>query len=1459
MKNRKYLTTIILILGSIAAIAQPRSFSTKPEIFIEEISKYISTESNKKSDLVIKLFTTKWDSAQFVEIEQRNIINVSNQMLINDMRISSFVLFLETMLYAKDSIDEPKYISWSKALLPAIRSGNQTFITFLTASRNLFKDKILYESDSRTWYSSSDNYRFSFEDNRVKISFRDIDLICQAQVDKLAVYNTSGSYYLDTDEWKGEKGKVTWERVGFGSDNIFAEIQGYYAIKFKIAELNIDSVLFTNKDFLSNSLYGSFSDRVSSANNITSESLYKSKFPKFSSFDKNLELGSYLDNTIKFRGGYAMNGAEIVANGSAEFPSTIEIFYKEKLRIRAKSEYFSLQGAKITALASEVQIFTDSGSIFHPKLSFNLNLETKFLLMYRGREGLEKAPFFNDDHEVEIYVDQVLWRLELPQIEFDMIGEESKAIIESADFYKDIRYEKIPRGMLKYHPLSKMRAFVIQNRMREFTFTEYALWMGSKQMYLKSQIVELADLGYIFFNPGTDTIKVRKKLDHAVLSHMKLADYDVIRFSSVISARSNSFLNLINNTFVIEGVRAFRFSDSQSVYAFPHEQMVILKSKRRMEFGGKVTAGKFDFYAKSFEFDYYNFEISSDKIDEMVIFTEDLSVRKGLVAVKSTIRDINGTLEIDKSTNKSGLERFPEYPRFTSKKGAKIAYDKKTIHGGAYDKERFYFEVDPFTIDNMDNFTTAELSFPGTFVSAGIIPEFRYEAKIMDDYSLGFEKPATTYPMYGTKGEGNIAIKLSEEGFTASGSIDYEGATIQSSDILMTPDYTMAAAETYNIKENLRYPNVTAVDVLTKWVPANDSMYINTNGHTVQVLRDNQQFEGNLVQTNTQLAGNGVLTWENAKLTSADMKYKPNKVDAQESAIEIGAISSDKIAFASTNMESHVDFTTRIGEFIANEKGNLTDFPFNSYASSMDEYTWDMDAQTIELNKGPLLDKGKSYFVSKKYEQGGLRFESTKALFDMKTGIIYAENVPYIDVADSRIFPFEGKVEIREDADMQNLLQSKMLASRNNKYHELFDGNIKIHGRQSLGGSAYYTYKDKHNTGQIVHFSKLRVQGRGDSTVIAEGGISDSAAFAISPKIAFKGGIELRSTAEYLTFNGYVKPIHSLEEYPSAWFRYNQQPDPQDVVIPAYTILNKDRKKMYASINVANDSIHIYPTLFNFKRSYADLELTSDTGIFYYSEEENTFFVGDSAKLLDGAKRGSYLSFNDATGKIYSEGKINFGMDIDDKFNGKMAGRMSKMPSDSSFTINSILALNLLLPAECYARLATVINESSNDAADNDNSYVERALAEYLDNKKLKKATEYLSSTGQIQPQGDMNSDIFISNISIHYSPTKKQFISREPLHIATIKGLQVNKAVESRVAITKRRSSTRYTFYIEVSKYDWFYIDYYMGSVTVASTDKEFNDIIKEKGPKMNKGKFRIRTASPRTVALFLTKLDGE
>ena len=75
-----------------------------------------------------------------------------------------------------------------------------------------------------------------------------------------------------------------------------------------------------------------------------------------------------------------------------------------------------------------------------------------------------------------------------------------------------------------------------------------------------------------------------------------------------------------------------------------------------------------------------------------------------------------------------------------------------------------------------------------------------------------------------------------------------------SHDIVLLPDSTLAAAEKYSIQENAIYPNVYAEDVYTRWHPKTDSLFVNTNGHPVTVLRDQQQFQGNLIQTSKQLA-----------------------------------------------------------------------------------------------------------------------------------------------------------------------------------------------------------------------------------------------------------------------------------------------------------------------------------------------------------------------------------------------------------------------------------------------------------------------------------------------------------------------------------------------------------------------------------------------------------------------------
>jgi hypothetical protein len=265
----------------------------------------------------------------------------------------------------------------------------------------------------------------------------------------------------------------------------------------------------------------------------------------------------------------------------------------------------------------------------------------------------------------------------------------------------------------------------------------------------------------------------------------------------------------------------------------------------------------------------------------------------------------------------------------------------------------------------------------------------------------------------------------------------------------------------------------------------------------------------------------------------------------------------------------------------------------------------------------------------------------------------------------------------------------------------------------------------------------------------------------------------------------------------------------------------------------------------------------------YYDEEARTFFVGDSMKLLEGERRGSYLAFNDADKSIFSEGKINFGLQRNErqggKFEGITAGTVSKTAEDTAFQISTLLGLEFVLPEECYERMVQVLNTNgSGEIADNGSDFVYNAMSEFLNEKQLDRAFADVNPAGIVKPIGPFEqSTMIITKMDIAYSKYHKSFVSREPVHLGSIAGMQVNKVVDARVQIKKNRSTGRFTIYLEASKYDWFYFDYYMGTLYCSSTDLEFNTAIKTKGAKVSKGKYRVRAASPRTVSLFLKKLE--
>lgn len=487
----------------------------------------------------------------------------------------------------------------------------------------------------------------------------------------------------------------------------------------------------------------------------------------------------------------------------------------------------------------------------------------------------------------------------------------------------------------------------------------------------------------------------------------------------------------------------------------------------------------------------------------------------------------------------------------------------------------------------------------------------------------------------------------------------------------------------------------------------------------------------------------------------------------------------------------------------------------------------------------------------------GLKFDSDKALFDMKEGKIFAENVAYIDIADSRVFPKDGKVTIAKDAEILPLSDAKMLAARENKFHDLYEATFKIMGRKAISGGAKYKYKDKNKTDQVIYFSNIRVMP--DSTIQALGKISDSLRFKVSPMIAYKGQVELNSNNEFLNFNGFIKPLHTFE-IGSNWIRYEERPDPRSVVVKIGKPTNEQNKFVSVSMNAALDTALIYPTFFNFKRKYADPEFTTDTGIFIYDEATTEFKVGDKDRILNNSPRGSVMTFNETTRTISTQGKINMGLSMP-VLDPLVAGKLYKSEKDSSYTMDAFMALDILLPKDAFSRMITVMNGAGEgaDLLSYDGENFKYALGEFLNDKKLEKTLKKATEDGELQVSEDINRKFIFSQTSFIYSPQLRSWLSTSPIGVSVINGEQINKQFKSRMQLQIRRSGVKLKIYIEISQYDWFYFEYYRNNLMAVSTDKEFNDFIRDKYKEVQKSNYNIRPGTTRTVARFVDQFDDD
>ncbi|HLG02858.1 MAG TPA: hypothetical protein VI731_04645, partial [Bacteroidia bacterium] len=889
-----------------------------------------------------------------------------------------------------------------------------------------------------------------------------------------------------------------------------------------------------------------------------------------------------------------------------------------------------------------------------------------------------------------------------------------------------------------------------------------------------------------------------------------------------------------------------------NVVVFPAEDMIILKKDRNFSFEGSIMAGRFDYYGKLFSFDYSTFSFNLTNVDSVRIWVDspqrDPSDPKGgfvQMKVRSVIENLNGKLEVDFPGNRSGIwsKKYPQYPVFTSAKPAFVYYDKKTIQRGVYVRDQFYFKMDPFTIDSLDNFQSNSMRFTGILASAGIFPDMRDTLRLMSDYSLGFTRktPPEGYQIYGGKAKFTNMIRLSNAGLHGNGPLDYITSTALSNDFIFYPDSTNGVASSYVIREQnipgrTEYPQVNVSNAYIHYMPKRDFMNSTNRDSLFTVYTGSKAtFGGTMSLSPKNLAGNGKLSFSSAELISNKMVLAVNTSDADTASFRLKALELARISFSTDNVKAHIDLDLREGEFKANGEGTIVTFDVNQYICFMDNFKWYMDKEEIELNgaentrSGDKIDLTGPEFISIHPKQDSLRFNAPRALYNHREHIIYARGVQEILVADARIVPDSGYVVLERNAYMRTLTNSQITANTVTNYHHVFNCVTDIYSRHNYVSTGDYAFIDELKKEQIIHFAKITPDSSGQT--YAEGLITDSMQFNLSPAFDYRGRVVLAANNQFLVFEGTTGLMHNCAFGNSRLF-FKGEINPAEIYIPVVNSPVNDKQEPITTgivSTVSVDSTHIYGSFLSPKKGKTDVNIVNADVFLFYEKSSREYRISNRQKLVERSLPGNYVSVSTKNCIVYGEGKMTMHGNLGKVF-------INPIGNSTHNTVNHTTKFDLIMGIDFYFndKLMDILIEDINASAsltgtDPGRPTYQRALAEMVGKERADKLIAEITIKGEYKKFPDeLRYTFFFTDVQMAWNQATRAYISSGLLGLQSIGKEMINKYIPGTIMLERKKGQDILTIYFDLENGKWYTFVYINGSMAVYSTNTKFMEDFK-------------------------------
>ncbi len=1491
---------ILPIFGSAQTTAV---FPDKPEEFIVKMGEFMTATKRPDMEEAYQVFKKNYKNGVFSPAEMERVIKVSN--LLATQRLSAFPYYKNYLNAVSAVANDPdtllfnRWFNFTEQAIGGLDAGRTKPIgQFLQFSVDFLENRALKlgEAGAVNWKIQGGQFAFEYADNRPLLRCTGVNLIGVRKVDSIEVFGTSGFYLPFENIWQGEGGKVSWADAGLDS-TVYA-VMSHYKIETTKPLFSCDTVtMYYPLYFPKGPIQGKFENNV-----VVKTKGQAVQYPRFESFDKTLKINK-IGEGVEYLGGFKLWGSSVYGYGTSGEPAHLTVFNKKRQRIfYGTSELFIIKREdRIVSEGVDAKLFMDNDSLFHPAAFFRLDIKNQIIDLSRGEKGSEKNPFFSSFYNMNLDVEKISWHVNEDSLEIGSRpgmtkGVEQKVRFESSNRFDPGEYVRM-QNIGDRNPIATLYTLWLEKtkldmtKERIVTDNEFAQALNPKFDYssIQTLLAEMVAKGFINYYFDRHEIELRDKLIHYALASQGKKDYDSINIESV-STGANAQLNLKTKETLIHEVDKLELSNRQKVAVKPNGREMTLLQNRDMRFGGRMFAGFALFEGENLHFTYDKFQVEMDSVRHLDFYlpTGEKDPKTGApqaTAMNSTVELVSGILLVDAPNNKSGKVDLEIFPSLQAKKPSFVFYDRPAIQGGVYKRDSFYFKLDPFSFNGLDSYTAEQLKFKGEMQSADIFPVFKETIVVRDeDKSFGFvhKTPAAGYPTYAKKGTYTGQIDLSNKGFLGQGKVEYLTADIESEDIVFRPKRMTCTAKKFFMEEDrtnaVKVPQARGQDVQVNWLPYRDSMYVQSKAKAFELFKaEGYTHNGMLILTPSGLKGRGEFEWTGGKLTSKIISYGPFQASADTADLQIKALDGTGIAFDSRNVDGELDFDAQSGHFKANTANAATTLPLDQYKTSMNEFTWDMRAQTITFKSD---EKKPGIFVSIDPDRDSLAFSGKTAFYDMKTNLLKIGGVPVIKSADAYIYPETGDIEIQEGGLMTQLKNARIVADTLSKYHTIDSATVDILGKKLFKATGFYQYNIP-GYPQEVFFNDIIGERRGPGTqatknvlTTASGDLAEKDSFRMDVKTFFRGKIILKSSQPNLRFFGFAK-LDAYKFPNNLGFTVFSDVNKHDPTIRIKNSKNEKDEPLVTGFFVSKDVGECYPRILLPAYDRVDRMLLNCKDVYKYDSKTDRFTFGDSIKVVGQNLRGSKMVFDNRVGTVQGEGPLNIGSGLK-YMKVTAAGRLKtdfNKPDSVFHTVTGefLSGVEITLPKVLLEAMLNDIRAASFDAPPvayaQYGPFYQAALAEMVTEEKDRaEAQENLKNGLFYLPKKDNKYTFLLGRHTVLWNDEYQSFVSTEDkIPLIALNGEPIAKMFTTYVEYRMPgNEDDRFYLYIRVSADLWYFFGYQAGALNVVSGSTKFNDMLiamkpKDLQVKMPDGQtYEIVAANPSLADAFVNRVKA-